>query len=203
MKHFVLSLVVLVVLSSTASSQFRFGVQGNLTNVNIGGQVQEIYGLGYGGGVHFDVKAGLFSLRLSGDYVMLNPDKDKYRALLQKVIGSAAAGFTIDGGRINVYSANLNVNLTILPLPIVQVYATGGGGFANLSVTDAKVTYNGLPVTSVPGMKGQTKPTANVGAGVEINLGGVTLFGEAKVNWIMTEGETSTQVPLATIGLTF
>jgi hypothetical protein len=70
-------------------------------------------------------------------------------------------------------------------------------------VTDAKVTYNGLPVTSVPGMKGQTKPTANVGAGVEINLGGVTLFGEAKVNWIMTEGETSTQVPLATIGLTF
>jgi hypothetical protein len=153
--------------------------------------------------VHFDVKAGLFSLRLSGDYVMLNPDKDKYRALLQKVIGSAAAGFTIDGGRINVYSANLNVNLTILPLPIVQVYATGGGGFANLSVTDAKVTYNGLPVTSVPGMKGQTKPTANVGAGVEINLGGVTLFGEAKVNWIMTEGETSTQVPLATIGLTF
>lgn len=203
MKHFVLCLVVVVALTSAAQSQFKFGIQGDLTNVNIGGQVQEIYGLGYGGGVHFDIGLGLLSLRLSGDYVMLNPDKDKYRALLQKIVGSAASGFTIDGGRIDVYSANLNLNLTLLPLPVIHVYATGGGGFANLSVTEAKVTYNGLPVTTVPALKGQTKPTANVGAGVELKLGGVTLFGEVKVNWIMTEGETSSQVPLGTIGLTF
>ena len=203
MKRLILCCALLIAVSLTAQSQVRFGIQGDFTNVNVAGAVKDIYGLGLGGGIHFDINAGPLGLRLSGDYVFLSPDKDKYRALLATYLGSAASGFSIDGGRIDVISGNLNLKLDVLPLPVIHVYATGGGGLVNLSVTEAKITFNGAPITTFPAMKTQTKASVNAGAGVDLSLGGLTLYGEVKIVWIMTEGETSTQVPLATIGLTF
>jgi hypothetical protein len=203
MKRLILCCSLLLVLSLTTQAQVRFGIQGDVTNVNIPGAVENIYGLGYGGGVHLDFNAGPLGLRISGDYVFLSPDKDKYRALLAQFLGSAAAGFSIEGGRIDVISGNVNLKFDFLPLPVIHVYATGGGGLVNMGVTEAKITFNGAPITTFPKMESQTKPSVNAGAGVDISLGGLTLFGEVKVVWIMTEGETSTQVPLATVGLTF
>jgi len=204
MKRLILFCTILLTFALTAQAQVRFGIQGDVTNFNVPGNLKDIYGLGLGGGAHLDVGIGPLGLRLSGDYVFLSPDKDKYRALIAQLIGAgAAAGFNIDGGRIDVISGNANLKLDLLPLPIIHVYVTGGGGVVNLSVTEAKVTFNGAPITTIPAVKSQTKPSVNAGAGVDISLGGLTLFGEVKVVWIMTEGETSTQVPLATVGLTF
>jgi opacity protein-like surface antigen len=206
MKYFILCCALLLAFSASAqvpTASVAFGIHGNVTNTNFGGDLKEIYGLGYGGGIHFDLNLGVLSLRLSGDYLALSPDKDKYRTFLQQYLGAAASGITIEGARIDVFSGNLNAKLGLVPLPLVTIYATGGAGLVNLGVTDAKVLINGTPAAQVPGIKGQTKPSANAGAGVDIHLGGLTLYGEVKVNWIMTEGETSTQVPLATIGLTF
>ncbi len=204
MKRLIYFCIMLLAFALTAEAQVRFGIQGDVTNVNVGGQVKDIYGLGIGGGIHFDVSLGPLGLRISGDYVYLTPDKGKYQALIATVLpGSIASQFTIEGGRIDVISGNVNLKLAILPLPIIHVYLTGGGGLVNMGVTEAKVSFNGTPVGSVPAMKSQTKPSVNAGAGVDISLGGLTLYGEVKIVWIMTEGETSTQVPLATVGLTF
>jgi hypothetical protein len=91
----------------------------------------------------------------------------------------------------------------VIPLPVVSIYATGGGGVVYLKATDATVFYQGAKVTTVPAPDPQTKAALNAGAGADFKLGGVTLFAELKVNWILTEGETSTMVPLGTLGITF
>ena len=206
MKYLVLSIALLVAVSTAAVAQVHFGIHGNVTNFNFGGDLDNIYGLGYGGGVHLDFKLPiLLSFRLSGDYLMLSPDKGKYQTFLARFVGPAvASGITIDGGRIDVYSTNLNAKLDVLPLPVIHVYATGGVGYVRLSSTDAKLNFNGLPPVAVNApVQTQSKPSVNAGAGVDLDLGPITLYGEVKVTWILTEGKTSTEVPLGTVGITF
>jgi hypothetical protein len=71
-------------------------------------------------------------------------------------------------------------------------------------MADATLSYNGIPLPiSVKAFDTQTKPTLNAGAGVDIKLGPVALFAELKLNFIMTTGKTSSEVPLATVGVTF
>jgi hypothetical protein len=72
-----------------------------------------------------------------------------------------------------------------------------------LNVASTTVTFNGVPVSSFPAVEPQTKPAANAGAGVDISLGKLALFGELKIDWIFTDPNTSTAIPYATIGLTF
>lgn len=219
MKRVALCFVVLVTFAASAGAQgIGFGVQGDFVNFNFGvaqtkvaipqsgtsidytSLFENIYGLGYGGGIHFDVKLGIIAFRLSGDYIMLSPDKAKYGSLLS----SPGFQFTVDGGRIDIYSGNVNLKFSILPLPVVHVYLTGGGGIVQLKMNDASLSLNGtkLPIT-IKAFDTQTKPTVNVGAGVDLKLGSLALFAELKVNFIMTEGKTSSEVPLATVGLTF
>ena len=202
--------------ASAGAQGLRFGVQGDFVNFNLGvaqtnvqipqvgsldvsSLVKDIYGLGYGGGIHFDVDLGLVAFRLSGDYVMLSPDKAKYQSLL----GPLGSQVTIDGGRIDIYSANLNLKFNILPLPVIHVYVTGGGGFVDIKMNDATLSLGTFKLATVKAFDTQTKPTLNAGAGVDIKLGPVALFAELKVNFIMTTGKTSSEVPLATVGLTF
>ena len=217
MKRVILFCAVLVALTASAGAQgLRFGVQGDFVNFNLGvaqtnvqipqvgsldvsSLVKDIYGLGYGGGIHFDVDLGLVAFRLSGDYIMLSPDKAKYQSML----GPIGAQVTVDGGRIDIYSGNLNLKLNILPLPVIHVYVTGGGGFVDIKMNDATLSLGTFKLATVKAFDSQTKPTLNAGAGVDIRLGPVALFAELKVNFIMTTGKTSSEVPLATVGLTF
>jgi opacity protein-like surface antigen len=219
MKYFVLCFAVLVAFApSTQAQSVGFGVQGDVINFNVGnisngfsvttggdftGDLKDIYGLGLGGGVHLDLKVAILSIRVSADYITLSPDRDKYTTLLKKYIGNAAAAVSIDGGRIDIYSASANLKLAVIPLPVVSIYATGGVGLVRVSVTETKVTFNGLPLTTFPAVAAQTKPAANVGAGVDLSLGGLTLFGELKVDFIFTDPKTSTAIPFGTVGITF
>ena len=205
MKYLVLSIALLVAVSTAAVAQVHFGIHGNVTNFNFGGDLDNIYGLGYGGGVHLDFKLPiLLSFRLSGDYLMLSPDKGKYQTFLARYVGSAvASGITIDGGRIDIYSANLNLKLNILPLPVIHVYVTGGAGFVDIKMNDATLSLGAFKLATVKAFDTQTKPTLNAGAGVDLKLGPIALYAELKLNFIMTTGKTSSEVPLATVGLTF
>jgi hypothetical protein len=128
---------------------------------------------------------------------MLSPDKSKYQTLL-------GSQFTVDGGRIDIYSGNVNLKFNILPLPVIHVYLTGGGGIVELKMNDATLSYNGvkLPFT-IKAFDTQTQPTLNAGAGVDLKFGPIALFAELKINFIMTTGKTSSEVPLATVGVTF
>ena len=217
MKRVILFCAVLVAFTASAGAQgLRFGIQGDFVNFNLGvaqtnvqipnvgsldlsSMVTKIYGLGYGGGLHFDVDLGLVSFRLSGDYIMLSPDKAKYQSLL----GPIGAQVTVDGGRIDIYSGNLNLKLNILPLPVIHVYVTGGAGFVDIKMNDATLSLGTFKLATVKAFDSQTKPTLNAGAGVDLKLGPIALFAELKVNFIMTSGKTSSEVPLATVGLTF
>lgn len=219
MKRVILLCVIFAAFTASAGAQgVGFGVQGDFVNFNFGvaqtkvaipqsgasidytSLFEQIYGLGYGGGIHFDVNLGLLAFRLSGDYIMLSPDKAKYGSLLS----TPGFQFTVDGGRIDIYSGNVNLKFSVLPLPVVHVYLTGGGGIVQLKMNDASLSLNGvkLPIT-IKAFDTQTKPTVNAGAGVDLKLGPLALFAELKVNFILTEGKTSSEVPLATVGLTF
>ncbi len=217
MKRIILFCAVLVAFTASAGAQgLHFGVQGDFVNFNlgmaqtnvhidqvgsidIGSLVKDVYGLGYGGGIHFDLDMGFVAFRLSGDYIMLSPDKAKYQSLL----GPIGAQVTVDGGRIDIYSGNLNLKLNILPLPVLHIYVTGGAGFVDMKMNDATLSLGAIKLLSFKAFDTQTKPTLNAGAGVDIKLGPIALFAELKINFIMTEGKTSSEVPLATVGLTF
>ena len=186
----------------------NFGAHVNLTNSNFPGPtingstaLQDVYGAGFGGGVHLDIQLAMLSLRISGDYLSFSPDNDEYQKGLQNLIGSAATQFTIEGGGLTMWSGNLNAKMAILPLPVIKPYLTGGVGFASLNVADAKVMQNGVETKAYPGFPSVTKTAWNVGAGVDLSIG-VTLFLEVKYVWVMTDPETSTLFPV-TIGITF
>jgi opacity protein-like surface antigen len=204
MKKFTFTIAALLVLSaaSYAASPVRFGVQATGANVNVPKPLNEIYGFGYGGGVHLDFNLPvLLSFRLQGDYVRFSADQGKYQQLLASLVGgTVASDFSIDGGAISVWSVYANVKSNFLPLPLISPYITGGAGVANLSAADATVKYQGQPVTGVPGLGGETKFSANLGAGVDLKLG-VELYVEARYTWIFTSGETSTYIPVS-IGIT-
>ena len=216
MKYFVLCCTVLIAFSASAQVSAGFGVQGDAINFNLGnvasptnvtlgnftGDIKDIYGIGYGGGIHFDVKMPILSFRVSGDYLTLSPDKNKYTDLLRPFLGGAASAINIDGGKIDIYSVSANLKLTLIPLPVIGIYATGGAGYVRVNVADAKVTFNGLPLTTLK-VEAQNKPAANAGAGVDLSFGGLTLYGELKITWIFTDPKTSTAIPYGTVGLTF
>jgi hypothetical protein len=205
MKYFVVGCALLIAVTATAQVpgvSAAFGVHANLANLNVSGPLKEVYGMGYGGGAHLDIKLAMLSLRVSGDYITFSPDNDKYTSFVRSLPGFGSSSVAIDGGRINIFSGNLNLKMPFLPLPIISPYITGGIGLVNLGVDDAKVTVNGASAGSIPGVKGQTKTAANAGVGVDLNLGAFTLFAEGKYTWIFTDDETSTYIPFA-IGITF
>ena len=210
-----LVLVVCCILLATAPSfaQVSFGVQGNAFNFNTEGVANDIYGLGLGGGIHLDFGTPIIGLRIQGDYLFLNPDKNKYSAYAANLLGATLAqGASIDGGKMEVWAANANAKLVLFPLPVVHIYATGGIGMASISFNEATINIPSVgisrklseqEVADLLGLDKQTKMTTNVGAGLDIALGGLTLYGELKLNWIWTTPNTSSQIPIGTVGLTF
>jgi opacity protein-like surface antigen len=218
MKRLLLPFVLL--LSTVVSAQsVNFGIHGNLINSEINAKVKEIagitpstgtlqvaldevYGLGLGGGVHFDINLSILSIRLSGDYITLSPDKDKFRTYVQQVVPGLPVQF-VSGGRVDMLSGSANLKLVVLPLPVLRPYISGGAGLVNVKATDVTLSLAGTNLQPVSILKSQTVGTFNAGAGVDIAIGGLTIFGEIKANWIMLDEGTSTFVPIVTAGLTF
>jgi opacity protein-like surface antigen len=223
MKRMVLLCICLITLSGFAFSQdgmFSFGIQGNMINSKLNatllrivkpqGQTEqttqilldEVYGLGLGGGAHIDLNLPILTIRLSGDYISLAPDKDRFTQFVAQKFSGVNIQYS-DGGRISVITGNVNGKLVILPIPVVKPYVTAGIGIANVTTTPVKLTFGGVALPEITLLKDQTVMTYNAGAGVDIGLGGVTLYGEIKVNWLSIEEGTGTFVPIATVGLTF
>ncbi len=221
MKHFIFFLLILFTISATSQAQVplaHFGVHGNLINAKLNAELREIagvpppsgaivtleevYGLGYGGGLHLDLDIGLLSFRLSGDYVTLSPDKEKFASFINASLPGVPLVYQ-DGGVVTLLSGTVNAKLVILPLPVVKPYLTGGGGIAGVKATDVTLTFAGNPVPPFPIIESQTVGTYNLGAGVDLGLGSLTLYGEVKVTWIMIKEGTSTYVPIGTVGITF
>jgi opacity protein-like surface antigen len=219
MRYIVLCSAVLVAAAASAQS-VDFGVHGNLVNFQIPSEVkefvginpatstqalalEEVYGLGYGGGIHFDVTFAILSLRVSGDYITLSPDNDKFQSFIKTYLGGAAANVSVDGGQISVISGNANLKLTVLPLPVVQPYITGGIGLGHVKADDVKITFNNVALPAQQLLKEETVMTLNGGAGVDLNFGETSVFAEVKVMAFFLEPKTSTFLPIGTVGITF
>lgn len=218
MKRFLLSCALLITTTAAAQT-IGFGVHGNMINSNINAKIKqiagitpstgtlqvaldEVYGLGLGGGVHFDIKFSALSIRISGDYITLSPDKDKFKTYVQQVTPGLPVEF-VDGGKVDMIGGNANLKLVVIPLPVFKPYLTGGGGFTNVKATDVTLSLGGIKLNPVPILKQQTVGTFNAGAGVDLEFGSLSVFAELKVNWLMLEEGTSTYVPIVTAGLTF
>ncbi|MBI5474095.1 MAG: outer membrane beta-barrel protein [Ignavibacteriae bacterium] len=202
MKKTVVVCAMMMMAVGAFGQSAKFGFQLTGANINVSGALSDVYGFGYGGGVHLDINLPvLLSFRLQGDYVRVSPDEGKYQKLVSSVIpGSNPTDYKIEGGAINVWSAHANVKSSFLPLPIVSPYITGGIGLANLSSSELTVKYQGQPLGNAPGVKGETNFSANVGAGADLKLG-LELFIEVRYTWIFTSGETSTYIPIS-VGVT-
>jgi opacity protein-like surface antigen len=217
---FALLILLAAVPAQRSFAGVSFGLHGNLTNFRIGGELgritglssagsttslalKEVYGLGYGGGIHIDLAIPVLSIRLSGDYLTLSPDNDKFQTFLRAYTGSSTALFAVEGGRITMISGNANVKINILPLPVFKPYITGGIGLANIKAEDLTITFNNFKIPGFQLIETQTVTMFNAGAGLDLEFGGLAIYGELKVNWVMLKEGTSVQVPIATVGITF
>jgi opacity protein-like surface antigen len=221
MKHFILFLLVLLTIPAAGQAQgpsVRFGIHGNIINADLNATLssiagtpapsgpslalQEIYGLGLGGGLHLDVGLGLLTLRVSGDYIRLAPDKEKFSSYVNSTVPGIP--LTLEsGGIINLWSGTVNAKLVVLPLPIVKPYVTGGIGLTYVNTTDVTLKFNNSNLPAFRILQNQTDFTDNIGAGVDILLGPITLYGEVKVTWIFLKEGTSTYVPIGLVGISF
>jgi hypothetical protein len=222
MRTFVVCLALLVACTFTASAQVAFGIQGNvvnfkvsqdlkdLANIPAGSQqtqaLEQVYGMGYGGGIHLDFSLGILSFRVTGDYMQMTPDNAKFQDLVVKIAPSFIKSVTVSGGKITVIGGAADLKLVILPIPVVKPYITGGIGISQVNVDDAKLTitpiFGNSFTSTMTLLKKQTPMTLNGGVGVDLSLG-ISLYAEVKVTAFFLEGGTSTYLPIATVGLTF
>jgi opacity protein-like surface antigen len=219
MKRYVLLFGALLLAASASAQSIGFGVHGNMFNSDINAKakqlagipnstgtaqvaIEEVYGLGLGGGVHFDLGLSILKIRVSGDYLTLSPDKDKFKGYVQSVLPGFPVAFE-EGGKVDMISGSVNLKLIILPLPVFKPYITGGGGVTHVTATDVILSVNKVKLSPITILKTQTVGSFNAGAGLDLDFTAFALFAEARVNWIMLDEGTSTYVPIFTAGITF
>lgn len=221
MKRFVLLFGALLLAGSALAQSIGFGVHGNMFNSSLNEKIKslvydpntnpaqtaqvaidQIYGLGLGGGVHVDIGLGILKIRVSGDYVTMSPDKDKFSQFVHQQLPGFAVTF-VDGGKIDMISGSANLKLTILPLPVIRPYITGGGGVSNISATDVILKIGNLNTQPITILKKQTVGAFNAGVGTDLDFKAFALFAELRINWIMLDEGSSTYVPLVSAGITF
>ena len=209
-----------MLIGFTASAQtVEFGLHGNILNFNVPEEItniagippattetlalQEVYGVGYGGGIHLNFVLGILRFRLAGDYSMITPDNSKFQTFLAQYVGASASAFRVEGGKVTIYGGEANLKLTILPIPVFQPYIAGGIGLSHVKADETKITYNNTPLAPIEMIKEQTVMTLNGGVGADFVLGPLSLYAEVRVNAFFLDPTTATYLPVGTLGITF
>jgi hypothetical protein len=213
--HRYLTVIVVLLMAAPAFAQLpagpsvRVGAHGNFSLSNFPSPeiqgataLKDAYGTGWGGGVHLDARFAGFGVRFQGDYIRYSADVDKFREAYASVFGAAVSQINIDGGDLRIITASANLRMDLFPvIPVVSPYLTGGAGLAWLDLDEARTSIAGVPGNTFPAASQSGRTLLNLGAGVEVTLG-LSFFVEGRYVWLMTEGETSTYVPISA-GITF
>lgn len=203
-KLFLIASIVCMFSTATyAAGPIGFGIQATGANINLDGPAKELYGFGFGGGVHVDFNLPLLiAFRLQGDYIAFGLNEDKFKALLvNSNPGTIASQYTTDGGRMKILSVHANAKVNPFPIPIISPYVTGGIGMASVSSSDLTIKHPTLTFNTISGGNAETNFSANFGLGADLNLVVVKLYLEARYTWIFAKGATSTYIPVS-LGVT-
>ena len=212
-------LFTLPAVAQVPGPSVHFGIQGDIINANLSARVkqitglpasgtpfdialEEVYGFGFGGGVHLDIDLGLITVRVAGDYLTLTANRDKFTGPIRAAFPGSNVLY-VAGGRINIITGTVSAKLMVLPLPVFKPYITAGGGVANVSTTAIDLNFNGNPVRPYEVLQKQTVGTIKAGVGADFSLVGLTLFAEIQVNKIFFKEGSGSFVPIGTVGLTF
>lgn len=142
--------------------------------------------LGLGGGAGLDIILPGIAIEGEIDYFKYAVDSDK----LIKTYGATVSGLTVSGGSVSTLSITGNLKLFLLPkISPVRIYLFGGGGLTSMTVEDTKMSYMGMS-QSITGTT-ESKPCAQGGGGIQISLGSLGIFGEAKYLAIFTQDNTT------------
>ncbi len=204
MNRVVVCALLLVSLKTAGFSQslFSFGVQADLASLNPPDALKDVYGSGYGGGIHVDLHfVPMLRVRGTADYLSFSADANKYSTVLANQANALASSFSVDGGRVGILAFAVNGKYNF-PLPFVSPYVTAGLGTASVSVSDITVKYNGVPFTGVPSTGSGTRALWNIGAGVDLDVLMVPLYVEVRYTWLSSQGgQTISYVPVS-VGVT-
>ena len=205
MKKFILVFGLVFLAAQYAGAQQSFGGGGHM-GISISAfpkELKDYYGLGFGFGGHSDYNLMKYlTLRFNGDWHMFGFDNKKMEEAIAKANGVEVTTLKFEGRNANIFGFTFNGLGKIPTKTLVTPYGILGLGIHILSVSDAKIIYNGQDVTNQLNFEknvGETKFGLNFGAGAEFAFGGFKAFIEFKYVIIFTKDESTGHMPI-TIG---
>lgn len=197
------ALCVCAAVPSAAEVRFGGGGHSGISISSFGKAAGELYGIGFGGGVHADLQLlRPLVIRLSADYYLFPSDKSrlKDRFTVSDPFGRPV-DFQVEGLNTSTIGITLN-GIGRLPVsPTVTPYGLIGFGLHTTSASDLKITSGGRELLN---SKSQSETDFGLafGAGSEFRLGRTTLFVDVRYTLIFASGETIGHFPI-TLGISF
>lgn len=209
----VAAIVTCILMTSVVSAQqrvtFGAGAQAGIAISAFPDVVKDYYGLGYGGGGHFDVNfIPALTARMNIEYFTFASDKDKLKKVLAPRFGILPSDITnLSGGGIGVFIVTVNAIGKVPTGTDITPYGLFGFGIHSISLSDLTGSDNrgrsGTATASDIGYSTQTKFGLNFGIGAEYRVArSVTLNLEFRYVLVFTDNQSSAAMPI-TVGATF
>jgi opacity protein-like surface antigen len=208
MKTSIIAIALLIASASASFAQVSFGggAHSGITFTSFPQAANQMYGIGFGGGVHGDLNIlPALGFRFGFDYNTFPSDKTRLKGLFRVTDpnGNPTNDFTVEGANISNFGIMANVLGKIPTGSSVRPYGIVGFGLQILNMSDVNVISNGQTLLTQSGGNSSTNFGLNFGAGVEFGLGRRTnLFIDAKYSLIFTSGGSSSLIPV-TLGVSF
>lgn len=207
MKRLLSVAVLLAFWSGIASTQVRFGggAHGGLSLAAFGSAVSDFYGLGFGGGVHGDVRIiEPLTIRVNADYYSFPSNKDKLKGQFTVTDPNGnPAEFQVLGANRSIVTIGANAVGKIPTRSTITPYGLIGFGLNIGSASDLEIESGGQTIFKQTAPSSDTRFGLNFGAGSEFGIGSSSrLFFEVKYVVIFAPEQSIGYVPF-TFGMTF
>jgi len=210
-KATMLCLIVISAVSLAAAQDVRFsaGPHAGIAISSFEQDWKDYYGIGYGGGAHFDADiARFFSARLDIEYYTFASDKTKLKPVVAAFFGLQPTSIaSLSGGNIGAFIIALEGIGKIPTQSPVTPYALFGVGIHSLSLSDLSGSDTQGRTASATSddvkFDGGTKLGLDFGIGMEYKVNrAVSLALEFRYVLVFTANNTNAAMPV-TVGANF